>query len=906
MPFGLTGAPSEFNHLTATHLHDLVMNGTLELFVDDGGSAADLFAEGIAKLRTIFERARERKLSISASKCRLFQTEGVFAGATVGPTGVKPDHAKLTAIIEWPQSETAAQLDSFLGLTGWFRDLIENYADKERPLRDLVRLAQVPHGATKSVYRRTLSNFKLQNHWHEKHTNAFIALKATLLSETVLKAPKFDGTPFMLTTDGSKEGFAGALTQEFETTLPSGKKVIREHPVGFASKRTSKSEAKYQPFLLEFAALKFSLDHFADIIWGYPIKLRTDCQALRDTLLSDSLNATHARWRDGVTAFNIIDVQHLPGRLNAVADPISRQWEGKRKCKGDGSEWTVDTGSENRQGLVHDVLSLVPDTDRQMLLKRFQEEPLFRQILEALFEVEGATTLRDKQRAKHRAQEYFVTEGKLWRIGGGTATRGIPKRECVTRKEAKELARLEHESGGHWHRDAIKIALMDKIHSPRLDDSIINAIMECPKCKNFGSPNLHALMNPITRRHPFELIAGDYITLPIGKGKFKTVLVIVDCFSQHVWAFKHKTAGTGKTTIAGLENVFHNFQPAETFMTDGGSHFKNHEVKTFCDTWGTKHHVVAAYSPWINGLVEGTNKLLIYILARLCAPELGEDRWSKIEAEELPTNWPDLLNRAVRILNWRILPALKFSPKELLLGKVVNTPKTDLTLAIEPTTPTNAELHMAYVAQQSLDGYAEAVAHALQRKTAFDRQVLKTQAGMVTFQVGQLVQIFRSDLFNTLKSERKLTPKWSPPCRIKEILQNSYRLETTEGVPMDGEFHARRLREFIPRQGTQLAEAQRKVLEAARIEKNGRGRREAEQTTQSLLAPEIEDLEPVNHKIPKWRSWDGKNDRDETEKETRREQEEDTIAQRRGRRNVLRGKDAVGDTALGSTATQAQ
>ena len=134
MPFGLTGAPSEFNQLTATHLHDLVMNGTLELFVDDGGSVADLFAEGTAKLRAIFERARERKLSISASKCRLFQTEGVFAGATVSPTGVRPDRAKLTAIIEWPQAETAAQLDSFLGLTGWFRDLIENYADKERPL----------------------------------------------------------------------------------------------------------------------------------------------------------------------------------------------------------------------------------------------------------------------------------------------------------------------------------------------------------------------------------------------------------------------------------------------------------------------------------------------------------------------------------------------------------------------------------------------------------------------------------------------------------------------------------------------------------------------------------------------------------------------------------------------------
>jgi len=39
-----------------------------------------------------------------------------------------------------------------------------------------------------------------------------------------------------------------------------------------------------------------------------------------------------------------------------------------------------------------------------------------------------------------------------------------------------------------------------------------------------------------------------------------------------------------------------------------------------------------------------------------------------MEWENLPKAWPDHLERAVRILNWRILPALKFSPKEIMLG----------------------------------------------------------------------------------------------------------------------------------------------------------------------------------------------------------------------------------------------
>ena len=78
--------------------------------------------------------------------------------------------------------------------------------------------------------------------------------------------------------------------------MPNRKVVEKLHPIAFALKRTSKMEEKYKPFLLEFAALKFTLDKFADIIWGSPVEIKTDCQALHDILLNDKLNATHTRW----------------------------------------------------------------------------------------------------------------------------------------------------------------------------------------------------------------------------------------------------------------------------------------------------------------------------------------------------------------------------------------------------------------------------------------------------------------------------------------------------------------------------------------------------------------------------------------------------------------------------------
>jgi hypothetical protein len=108
--------------------------------------------------------------------------------------------------------------------------------------------------------------------------------------------------------------------------------------------------------------------------------------------------------------------------------------------------------------------------------------------------------------------------------------------------------------------------------------------------------------------------------MPPGKGGFNNVGLYLDTYSQHIWGFMFKNTGSGNTTVKLLTNIFHNFAPSETFMTDSGPHFKCVEVETFCAGWGTKTHVVATYSPWVNGLVEGTNTLLLYILARLCTP----------------------------------------------------------------------------------------------------------------------------------------------------------------------------------------------------------------------------------------------------------------------------------------------
>jgi hypothetical protein len=226
-------------------------------------------------------------------------------------------------------------------------------------------------------------------------------------------------------------------------------------------------------------------------------------------------------------------------------------------------------------------------------------------------------------------------------------------------------------------------------------------------------------------------------------------------------------------------------------MSDGGSHFDCEEVHTFCNSIGTKHHIVAAYAPWLNRLLERSNGILLNTLKRLCAPGLGEDEYDRMQAKDVPKNWPDHLDAAVKELSYHILPSTKFSPNELMFGMIVNSRDEPNPENITKTTEHDIALHLAYVEQQRLDGFSATVDHAASRKKAFDRKVLKRAPKEVIFKKGDLVQVYRSDLVHTVSTAKKLAPMWSVPCRISERKLNSYTLETLNGTPLNGLFNAR-------------------------------------------------------------------------------------------------------------------
>ena len=239
MPMGIADALSWFCDLTGQALHDLTTSIQLETFVDDNAIAGNEFTDVLHRLQVFFTCCRERNLSISPQKTCLFMQDTVFRGSRVGKEGIKPDVAKLKAVAKWPIPRNLLDLMRFLGLTGYFRSLIQDYSRIAALLTDLQRNLNLPQPEQckgKWKLRQFLRDCNLVPYWTAKHNKAFVKLKRILLEEPVLHALKFDSTPFILTTDASKDSFGAVLAQRFTTTLPDGETRTKVHPIGYASK----------------------------------------------------------------------------------------------------------------------------------------------------------------------------------------------------------------------------------------------------------------------------------------------------------------------------------------------------------------------------------------------------------------------------------------------------------------------------------------------------------------------------------------------------------------------------------------------------------------------------------------------------------------------------------------------
>ena len=192
MPFGFHGAPATFQRMM-----DRVIDGLDDFaaaYLDDLVVFSSSWTEHRSHVKMVMERLQAAGLTAKPTKCQFGMAKCVYLGHVVGSGQVSPEPTKIEAVESFPTPQTKKEVRRFLGLTGYYRKFIPDYAKVALPLTDLTK-------------KNTPNWVK----WSAEADQAFHKLKLSLCSSPVLASPDFSH-PFVLQTDASDRGVGAVLS----------------------------------------------------------------------------------------------------------------------------------------------------------------------------------------------------------------------------------------------------------------------------------------------------------------------------------------------------------------------------------------------------------------------------------------------------------------------------------------------------------------------------------------------------------------------------------------------------------------------------------------------------------------------------------------------------------------------
>ena len=292
VPFGLCNAPASFSRLMDRVLAGLHRETCL-FYLDDIIVFSFTWEEHLARLRQVFERLRHTKLKLGADKCTFAVKEVSYLGHRITEKGLLPDSSLLAAIWEIPPPKTATEVRSFLGLAGYYRRYVKNFAAIAGPLHALTREDAVFH-------------------WSAECQDAFDKLKTLLTTSPITAFPDFSQA-FILYTDASTAGLGAILAQ-----VRDGKERI----ICCASRALNQAEKAYSATKLECLAIVWAVAKFRPYFMAMPFEVYTDHYALQWLKTMRTGFALLHRWSAALEEYDFT-VCHCPGKAQTHVDGLS-------------------------------------------------------------------------------------------------------------------------------------------------------------------------------------------------------------------------------------------------------------------------------------------------------------------------------------------------------------------------------------------------------------------------------------------------------------------------------------------------------------------------------------------------------------------------------------------------------
>ncbi|XP_044572730.1 uncharacterized protein LOC6503773 isoform X1 [Drosophila ananassae] len=554
MPFGLCNAGQ-----TMSRLMDKVIPASLRnevfIYLDDLLLVSDTFENHIRVLKTVADCIRSAGLTINVQKSHFCVQHVKYLGHVIGEGEIRTDPEKVAAIEKFPLPKTLKSLRSFLGMAGWYRKFIDNFATVAAPLTDLLR--------AKRKFTMT-----------EKGHQAFIELKRRLCTAPVLRSPDFT-KPFYIQCDASKSGVGGVLVQKTEQG--------DEYPIAFVSKKLNKAQRNYSVTEQECLAAIVGVKRFRPYVEGQDFTIITDHASLKWLMGQSDLSSRLARWALKLQGFKF-KIEHRRGSLNVVPDALSRVNEDEIASIDASHGLLVDVASEHFQG--PEYLSLV-DSVRANSAK-----------LPDLKVVDNLVYRRSEHATGEPLHDVYIW--KLW----------VPLQ--LVGKVLKNAHDHPLAAHGGVHKTLERVRRY--YYWPGLVSDVKTYVSNCDACKATKAPNCP--LRPPMGKAPesqrfFQRLYIDFLgPYPRSRSGNIAIFIVLDHFSKFVFLKAIKKMESTVVVKYMKEELFHLFGVPELIVSDNGTQFRAELFQKLLREHRITHKLTAIHAPQANAS-ERVNRSII-------------------------------------------------------------------------------------------------------------------------------------------------------------------------------------------------------------------------------------------------------------------------------------------------------
>ncbi len=135
---GLRNAPLTFQRMVNTLFSGVICKG-LYVYLDDLFVVSKDLDSHLQQLSLVFQKLTQAVLKAKFTKCEFLKSRIEFLGRLVDGDGIHTVYSKITSVQKFTTPKSVKNMRSFLGLAGYHRAFVKNFASIASPLTRLLK-----------------------------------------------------------------------------------------------------------------------------------------------------------------------------------------------------------------------------------------------------------------------------------------------------------------------------------------------------------------------------------------------------------------------------------------------------------------------------------------------------------------------------------------------------------------------------------------------------------------------------------------------------------------------------------------------------------------------------------------------------------------------------------------------